>query len=561
MGMEKFEPEMSPAIKHIIFLLFVFLCLSLQSVRADNQTTGDVTGDFKVDINDLQVFLDQWLDEGGCSGLGCADFDGQDGINFNDFAVLAKNWNKKFLFISEVMASNDSNYQDPQEAGEYPDWIEIYNAGDITINMGGLYLTDNADIPNKFRIPDGVTIGANSRLIFIADNETYQGPLHTNFKIKAEGDDIYLFSYDEETIIDSVIFGQQYSDISYGRYPDNSDVVRFMGYPTPGTGNNPGYLGLVEDTRFSVERGFYDAPFQVRLACDTSDAEIRYTLDGSDPCNPAGSAIYNNNSPIQITTTTIVRAIANKAGYKSSDVDTQSYIFLKDVINQSNASAIAKGFSASWAPLTSSPDYGMDSRVVYDMNYYPTIKDDLKTIPSIFVGISKSDFFGYTDGIYSNASNRELEKPASIEYFDPQTGKTFQINAGLTSHGGVGRTYRKHALRMIFKSDYGPANLEFPLYKDTDVEKFNSLVLKSTWNYSWFGDSQCCSALGYAASQYNRDTFSRDTARDLGIITPYGRHVHLYIDGLYWGLYKLVERPDEAFAEEHLGGTKVIMTL
>ena len=516
---------------------------------------GDLSSDLRVDVNDLKLFVEQWLDPSGCSGLGCADFDSADGVNFADFAILANNWQQNFngrLFISEFMASNHNTIEDPEEPGAYPDWLEIYNAGGCRIELGGLYLTDKPDTnPTKWQIPEGVGVDANSYILFWADEDPEQGSRHANFKMDADGESVALFASDGQTVIDRIDYGKQEADVSYGRYPDASDNWQFMGIPTPGYKNNAGYLGRVTDIKFSVERGFYNSPFQVRIATETDGATIRYTLDGSSPTEAYGN-IYNPDNPIQITKTTVARALAYKAGYMASNVITQTYIFLENVINQPAAPA---GFPTSWGPLGTA-DYAMDSRVVYDPSYYPTIKQDLKTIPSIYIGISINDFFGAADGIYSNANVRELEKGASIEFFDPVTGKDFQINAALRSHGGVGRIDKKHALRMIFKSDYGPPNLYFPLYKDTDVETFNSLVLRSTWNYSWIGDSTACGGLGTQASQYMRDTFCRDTARDQGILTPYGRHVHLYINGLYWGLYKLVERPDDGFAAAHLGGEK-----
>jgi hypothetical protein len=326
----------------------------------------------------------------------------------------------------------------------------------------------------------------------------------------------------------------------------NSYKQWYFTKPTPCQSNSDAYADIVSDLKFSVERGFYDQPFQVRIATDTPDAAIRYTLDGSSPTETYGS-IYDPNNPIQINTTTILRAIAAKSGYKPSAVISHTYIFLDDVINQSYYPDPNK-FPPYW-------DYGMDWTVVHDPNYYPIIKQALKDIPSVCIGISSADFFE-PGGVYYEATVRELEKGASMEYIDPATNKTYQANIGIRSHGGVGRSDLKHALRVIAKSQYGPSMLEFPFFKDTEVDKFNSLVLRSTWNYSWIGDSSCCGGLGSSHAQYLRDTFCRDTIRDMDRLAPYGRHVHLYIDGLYWGLYKLVERPDDVFAQEHLGGDK-----
>ncbi len=335
----------------------------------------------------------------------------------------------------------------------------------------------------------------------------------------------------------------------------NFDSYRewYFSKPTPLLPNDEALINLVDDTRFSVDRGFYEQPFQVRIATDTEGAVIRYTTDGSAPTETHGT-IYDPNNPIQITNSTCLRAAAFKDGYKPSNVDAQTYIFLDDVINQPY---FPEGFPTSWGDNL--VDYEMDSYVV-DPNYYPTIKDDLKTIPSLCIGIDNDDFFGTENGIYANASESglEWERPTSIEWIDPVTNETYQANAGLRVHGGVGRTssVAKHSLRILAKSIYGPTKLEFPFFNDTEVDKFDSLVLRATWNYSYIGDSTACGGLGTGASQYMRDAFCRDTTRDMEGLTPYGRHVHLYINGLYWGLYILVERPDDGFAEEHLGGDK-----
>ncbi len=332
----------------------------------------------------------------------------------------------------------------------------------------------------------------------------------------------------------------------------NFDSYRewFFSKPTPLLPNDDNFINLVDDTRFSVDRGFYEQPFQVRIATDAEDAVIRYTTDGSAPTETHGT-IYEANNPIQITNTTCLRAAAFKNGYIPSNVDTQTYIFLEDVINQPY---YPEGFPTSWG--NNLVDYAMDSYVVYDPNYYPTIKDDLKTIPSVCIGIDDDDFFGAENGIYANASESgiEWERPTSIEWIDPVTNKTYQANAGLRVHGGVGRSssVAKHSLRILAKSIYGPTKLEFPFFNDTEVDKFDSLVLRATWNYSWIGDS----GGNTERAQYMRELYSHDTIRDMDRLQSFGRHVHLYINGLYWGLYILTERPDDGFAEEHLGGDK-----
>jgi hypothetical protein len=113
----------------------------------------------------------------------------------------------------------------------------------------------------------------------------------------------------------------------------------YMTTPTPGAANASSdevYAGFVADTQFSVNRGFYYEPFQVEITTDTEGAQIRYTMDGSTPTEVHGS-VYSG--PITVATTTPLRAAAFKEAYLSTNVDTQTYIFVNDVSKQGNSPA------------------------------------------------------------------------------------------------------------------------------------------------------------------------------------------------------------------------------
>ena len=252
------------------------------------------------------------------------------------------------LVINEFVASNNSSALDPQ--GQYDDWIEIYNYGSDPINLADMYLTDNLSVTDKWRIHSdtrGATIiQPGGFLVIWADNDTADEGLHANFRLSAGGEEIGLFDTDGSTLIDSVIFLDQTTDISYGRYPDANDVWRFIADPTPGAENAGGYLGFVDEPKFSHEHGFYTTPFSVTLATETKDAIIYYTLDGSEPYDTTGGGrapggtVYTD--PILITTTTNLRAKAIKPGWQLSNVKTKAYVFLEpDIQNFSSNLPIA----------------------------------------------------------------------------------------------------------------------------------------------------------------------------------------------------------------------------
>jgi hypothetical protein len=243
--------------------------------------------------------------------------------------------NRVSLVINEFMASNNNSAQDPQ--GQYDDWIELYNHGSDAIDISGMYLTDNLSVPTKWRIHSdsrsATNIPAGGYLLIWADNDTAEAGLHANFKLSAVGEEIGLFDTNGSTLIDGVVFLDQTTDVSYGRYPDANDVWRFISEPTPGAENAGGYLGLVAEAKFSHGHGFYTAPFSVTIATESKDAVIYYTLDGREPYDTSGvgrhpgGIVYTN--PVPITKTTLLRVKAIKPGFKPSNIETRSYIFLE----------------------------------------------------------------------------------------------------------------------------------------------------------------------------------------------------------------------------------------
>ncbi|MFZ5980995.1 MAG: CotH kinase family protein, partial [Candidatus Zixiibacteriota bacterium] len=143
------------------------------------------------------------------------------------------------LYINELMADNTTTIIDPDGSGGYPDWFELYNAGDSTIDLSGMYLTDDPAEPTMWPIPTGITIGAGEYLLFWADDDVEQGLTHTNFKLSKDGESVGLYNTDASgnEVIDLITFGGQLTDVSYGRYPDGAVYWTAMTAPTPGSSN------------------------------------------------------------------------------------------------------------------------------------------------------------------------------------------------------------------------------------------------------------------------------------------------------------------------------------
>ncbi|MCC7377227.1 MAG: CotH kinase family protein [Verrucomicrobiales bacterium] len=141
------------------------------------------------------------------------------------------------VVINEIMASNLSTLADPQ--GEFDDWIELRNLTDTAVDLTGRYLTDDPTNPRKWEFPSGTSIPANGFLIVWADEDGKAADgLHANFKLSASGEELYLIDTDFQlnAVLDSVVFGVQGTDRSYGRRLSDPDLFEIM-VPTPGRSN------------------------------------------------------------------------------------------------------------------------------------------------------------------------------------------------------------------------------------------------------------------------------------------------------------------------------------
>ena len=329
---------------------------------------------------------------------------------------------------------------------------------------------------------------------------------------------------------------------------------RYFTHPTPGAANDAGVLGVVADTKFDPDRGFYDSPFEVTIACSTPGVTIQYTTNGTEP-SPTNGWVYSGPIPIRGTTT--LRAGAFMPDYETRKTETQTYLFLDQVLAQNGA-----GLPQDWGR-----DWQLDPRVVTNAAYAGEFREDMKSLPIVSVVMDPEDFWG-PNGIYTQATSRgaNYERPGSAELFFPDgSRKGFQINCGIRIIGSASRSglTPKHGVGLVFKSEYGPSKLKFPFFDDSPVDSFDILYFRPNFNMSWVrtdnsGPLNNGNADGAERTHaiYVRDQFTKESQLAMGQVSAHERFVHLYINGVYWGLFNPSERTDASFAAAYLGGNK-----
>jgi hypothetical protein len=200
------------------------------------------------------------------------------------------------VFINEWMAANAGFIRDPFDQ-DTDDWFEIYNPNDFTVDLGGVFLTDNLANPFQYEVPNNghYTIPPNGFLLVWADGETGQNStnradLHASFNLRQAGEAIGIFAVDGRQI-DAVTFGAQTNNISQGRYPDGAGPLYFMSVPTPRAANFiPDQPTPPEITGLTINGGIVSFSF-------ATTAGRTYRVDYKNDLNAADWIPLGGNRP------------------------------------------------------------------------------------------------------------------------------------------------------------------------------------------------------------------------------------------------------------------------
>ncbi|MEQ8525089.1 lamin tail domain-containing protein [Gracilimonas sp.] len=413
--------------------------------------------------------------------------------------------------INEIVASNGSSHADENE--ENDDWVEIYNAGSVSINFGGMYVSDDPEEIDKWQIPTNqaasTTIAPGEYLILWFDEDTDQGPLHVDTKLSAGGEFVILTDKDGSTRIDSVSFGEQTEDVSWGRTPDGTGTFKFLN-PTPAASNNGSQIEEQADTpTFSLESGFYAGSQVIGISASSENAEIRYTTGGAVPTE--SSTLYEG--PITIDTSSVIRAIAIESGLAASPVATNSYFF-----------------------------------------------EDPHTIPVVSFVMEPDSLFDYEKGMYAIGDTaettgsfpyfganyyQEWEYPVHLEYIAESGAIEFEFDAGASIAGNFSRGFHKKSFTINNNAEYGVDELEYELFPQNDYDKYDGFQLRAGAEER----SRLLNELMYTINlQWNHKNAMQ-------AYEP----VILYINGKYWGIYNLQERKSDDFVESRYGYNDIDM--
>ena len=420
--------------------------------------------------------------------------------------------------------------------------------------------------------PDGTSdMPVSGQYLFCSEGE-----LHTNYSLSSEGEEIVLTN-PQGVKVDEFLPVKLKSDISFGRTPDGSQVLKYFNEPTPGKSNNtPGFNEILLPPVFSHSGGFYRDPFSLSLSSAPPGVSIVYTLDGSEPDlnqltgvsypylnkyrqNPntgAGPMLYRSyrsntyKSPVSVKDRT---SDVNQISQVSTTYDTNPWYFPSVSIDKA---VVVRARTVK--------DGALSSDVVSNSYFVRLQGQNPYLLPVISFCTREDALFDFYKGIYvagidfenwrsSNPSatanggssanyhreGDEWEYPAHFELFDKDGNRVLAQNVGFRMHGNWSNSSPFKSLRIYARNEYGKSYLNYPFFKTRSDSAFKRIILRNSGNDIWY--------------TMFRDAAMQDMTRHMNFETQAYQPTVLFINGEYWGIHNIRERYDKYYLTRIFG--------
>ena len=451
------------------------------------------------------------------------------------------------VYINEISTNNNNLFADSN--GNYSDWIEFYNYGKNKVDISGYGLSNEFFIPFKWRFPENTIIGPGEYLIvFASEKKSNSKELHANFKLYKNGETLF-FSDKNYTLIEKVEIPALEDNETYGRFGKNNFQKMI---PTPGKENEI----LIDPPIFSNKSGFYEDEFLLNITAK-DNADIYYTIDGSDPLNSNTSRMYRR--PIKIYDRTEEPNLYGAYG----EIPNSSI----SISIGSNYKTPAYLLDKAMVVRAISRNYKGHSKVV-DQTYFITTKNLslYKNYTTISIVTNPDNLFDPEKGIYvtgkryeewlkiddpeKQLSNNilnyfsrgsEWEREASVTIFEKGEISVEQ-NMGLRTKGSSTRGNPGKSFNLVAKKKYGKNTIDVKLFPNSKnyitgktIDKYTSLSLI------------CINSDGRLRNEIS----TKIIKNRIDLSTTEMKNGIVFLNGEYWGMYVISEKFTDDFIESH----------
>ncbi len=423
---------------------------------------------------------------------------------FNQMDVNLRAMNKTGVWISEVMASNDS-VTTYGSAGK-TDWIELYNSGTTVVDLSGWGLSDTLKRGRKWQFPQGTVISPGEYKVVICDKDTAKNTTsepHTNFKIGRTKGEVITLTDPTGRVLDKVILPELKTDVSYGRTLGMAGLFYYE-TATPFKANGTGFTGYAAMPAFTVEPGQYTSAQYIQITVPEG-TQVFYTTDGSTPTQQ--STPYNGERLELTAVCTVIRARAFGTGLtKPSDTLTGTY-FINAYHSLPIVSVVTDPknlWDAEWGMMT------LGTNVTKEAGKLP-----------------------FKNTIYRKVKDAGFRAECSIEMYDDSGNLLMSQNGEMGLMGDYSLDMPQKSFKFRSKSKYGSKTFNAKLFPDRDYTEYKGFVLRNS------GNDCMWTRLQDGFQQRLMDLTGTTIAHQAW--KPYA----VYLNGQYWGHMNLRERTDE----------------
>lgn len=322
---------------------------------------------------------------------------------------------------------------------------------------------------------------------------------HASFELSRKGASL-SFEDTAGLVTETVKYPGMDDDASYVR-DSATGLFSVRTRPTPGVSNPTGAVPvLLPAPAFVQSSGFHASPLLVRLG-SVPGATVRCAEGGVLPTVASPSA----EDGIALDSSAVLRCAAFAADGTMGKVSTGTFLLGESV--SLPVVAVTADSNALFDPDTGTLVMGPDAspnQPNFGANFW-----------------------------------RDVEVPAHVEMFE--NGKrSFSLPAGLGIYGNYSRSNAKKSLSVQFREKYGARRLDWPLFpRHPEFTRFKGFGLRN-------GGNNC-------GKDYVRDALIATLTEGRGIEHQMARHVVVFLNGRYWGLYELREKMDADYLETRFG--------
>lgn len=432
---------------------------------------------------------------------------------FNQMDLNLRAMNKTGVFISEVLASNESVSTYP-DAGNV-DWIEIYNSGTEAADLSEWGLSDRLDRGRKWQFPRGTSIAPGEYKVILCDGRTDKNSSaepHASFKISKLNRETITLTDPTGRVLDKMILPEMRTDVSYGRTLGIAGLF-YYDTPTPFQMNHDGFTGYAEKPAFTLEPGQYFSTSYVEMTIPEG-TQVFYTTDGSTPTQNANP--YHGER-LELNFTTVIRAKAFSTGtIKPSDTLTGTFF-----INAYHSLPVVS--------VVTDPDNLWNKE-----NGMLVVGDD------VFKEPGKLPF---KNTVYRKVKDSGEKKECYVELYDDSGNRLISQGASFSLMGDFSLDMPQKSFKFRAKSLYGAKTFAAKLFPDRPYTEYKSFVLRNSGNDCMWTRLQD----GFQSRLMD--------ACDSTVAHQAWKPYAVYLNGVYWGHMNLRERTDRFMLAQFEGLT------